>query len=152
MKEGHSRLYFSTSKLLARDPQGWHTRESNGKWRHGGDCVPRCRLARYVSNRLQSLHFSPRFLAMIKNVFASRLGLLSVTHTSRRLRKFFTYFWARMEKDRTIVYSWWKKFDIFFLRISSWNKERERDKKILFKLLASSVKVKRIPIFKKDYA
>lgn len=23
--------------------------ESNGKWRHGGDCVPRCRLALYVS-------------------------------------------------------------------------------------------------------
>lgn len=91
VKEGRGRLHFSTSKLLVRDPLGWHTRESNGKWRHGGDCVPRCRLARYVSNRLQSLHFSPRFLAMIKNVFASRLRLLSVTHTSRRLREFFTW-------------------------------------------------------------
>lgn len=58
-REGRSRLHFSTSKLLVRDPRGWHTRrierKMEARWRlrpSMSSCPVR------ISIRLQSLLFS----------------------------------------------------------------------------------------------
>lgn len=81
----------------------------------------------------------PRFLAMIKNVFASRLWLLSVMST--RPTEFFTWtsIWLQQRvqmEELHDLYSWCKKFDTFPPEYKySWNRKRE---KILFKSLASS--------------
>lgn len=91
----------------------------------------------------------PRFLAMIKSVFASRLWLLSVMST--RPTEFFTWtsIWLqqRMQMEELHdLYSWCKKFDTFPPSINTLETERER-KYYSNRLLAR--KTNRIPIFKK---